>query len=383
MLSRIALLVHENQYHSKLVFTQSLSDALRRTGVSTEVIVASQASPAAIKKLKSTPPDLTASFSRIDRLRDGRFLWDHLEIPHVNMLLDPAIYYMDFRDSPYSLISCVDEGDCEAISATGFDRVFFLPHAAEDFSQITFPERPYDIVFLGSCYDYESIREVWQRDYPEVVGKVIEKAVDLLLSDHTTALTDALWSAWNEYRLDSNQYNFIQICWFVDCFARGYERIRQVKELAPFSVHVFGEMHQLTRNTNRDWNFYFKDYPHVTIHPALPFEKSLAVLAQAKFSLNSSPMFKRGTHERVFNSMAAGAVAITDINSYLEKQFRDESELLFYERKDFKKLIPKIQYLLDNPRKRDELAEQGRCQAVKYHSWDQRAQQFIEALNRK
>ena len=50
-----------------------------------------------------------------------------------------------------------------------------------------------------------------------------------------------------------------------------------------------------------------------------------------EISLNVMPWFKKGAHDRVFNSCLNGAVCLTDSSSYLDEIFTDGKDILFYD----------------------------------------------------
>ncbi|MEI3201212.1 MAG: hypothetical protein V8S21_04415 [Lachnospira eligens] len=60
------------------------------------------------------------------------------------------------------------------------------------------------------------------------------------------------------------------------------------------------------------------------------------MISQAKISLNVMPWFKKGAHDRVFNTMLNGGVALTDTSLFYENTFADGENVLFYSLEDLR-----------------------------------------------
>lgn len=383
MLSKISLITTFNLYESKRYFAQKFSEALQRAGIETQILdwESYQSKQDLLSDLMSFRPDLTCSFNTIQPLPDKQFLWDKLRLPHLAILVDPALYSVELVNSSYSIIACVDRQDCAALRSIPFHNVIFFPHAVErELNYDRQQARKYDVVFLGSCNDYEGVRKEWQSKYPAVVGTVLDSASELVLSDRYISLAEALTFAINQQPFDNASIDFATLFSYLDTYTRGKDRvnlIRSIKDPA-VKIHIFGQAEtERFSNAQHDWTYYVGSQSNVILHPSVPFTESLQILRQSKICLNSMPFFKDGTHERVFCSLACGCLPLTSSTRYLAEQFQEGKEILMYQPSKWNKVNDLIVDVLKNEKQRQLIAEQGRKKLMQHHTWDNRVEQLI------
>jgi len=383
MLRKICLLTNFNLYESKRYFTQKLAEAMERHGLEIKIIDARQGVLGAdtISAIRNFSPDFTCSFNTLDPIGERRFLWDFLAIPHLAFLVDPAFYSTTLTDSPYSLISCVDRSDCAVIASTGFKNVFFWPHAVErELAPDGNLEKTYDVVFLGSCYDYESLRASWRQRNTEAFNKVLDDAIDIVFSKETLSLGEALVEAWNSSKLDPQGVDFATMYYYLDNYTRGKDRIELIRSIKNAHVHVFGELATDNAVGILSWQQYFASQRNVTVHPPVLFGEAMEIYKRSKIVLNSMPFFRDGTHERIFASLACGCLPITSESKYLHEQFRENEELIFYKAAHRERVNSVIDEWLGNEKKRREAVASGRQKVMKHHTWDNRVQELLKSV---
>lgn len=141
---------------------------------------------------------------------------------------------------------------------------------------------------------------------------------------------------------------------------------------AGIQLHVFGD----------SWGQYFlkQQYPNLICHENVTVEDSLAIWQQSKLSLNIMSWHKAGFTERMAGIMLAGAVLVTDDTTYLRKRY-DSNDMLVFNLAKMKELPDKILSLLQNEKRRIEIAENGRRKTWKEHTWEKRAEQIEMLLN--
>lgn len=383
MLQKICFLVNYNLYESKRYFTQKLAEALNRKGIETRIIdVEEQAlSGDTIASIKRYSPDITASFNSLLPISETKFLWDFLEIPHWAILVDPAVYSIHLTRSPYAILSCVDRSDTEALRSYQFDRGFFFPHAVEEeLFHMASGSRKYEVVFLGSCYDYESLRLSWKQRNPEALNKVMDDAIDIFFGDKTIPLADALVKAWNASKLDYAGVDFTTLFYYLDNYTRGKDRVELIRSIKDAKVYVFGETSRDNAVGMLGWQQYLASQKNVAIYPSIPYSAAMEVLRQSKIALNSMPFFKNGSHERVFATLACGAVPVTTENLYFREIFKEGEDLLFYQMHNPGEVNAKVNELLENEEKRLKIAFGGGEKVKKHHTWDSRVDQIFVQL---
>lgn len=385
MLKKIGLIVTYNLYESKRHFVAKLAEALKRKDIEVKIFDGESYSRKAeiLNDIQKFSPDVTCSFNSIPPLPDGRFLWDWLSIPHLALLVDPSIYSTNLVKSPLAIISCVDRNDCALIKSQKFENVFFLPHAVEKELQADEgQQRPYDVVFIGSCNDYESARIDWQNKYPPIAGKILDSAAEQVFSKENVPLIDALVNSINANSFISNEIDFVTLFSYLDVYTRGKDRVELIRAInnSDIQVHIFGES-DLGRFANaHGWDYYVGKQPNVVLHPSVPFLESMEILKKSKICLNSMPFFKDGTHERIFTGLACGSVPVTSASRYIEENFKDGQELIVYQPCRWKNASKRIEDLLSDEDKRKEMAALGRKNVMKNHTWDNRVEQLLRTL---
>ena len=113
-------------------------------------------------------------------------------------------------------------------------------------------------------------------------------------------------------------------------------------------------------------------------------------MADSRIVLSTMTWFKDGTHDRVFNGMLQGAVAVTDTSVYMEEEFKGiyaggdygaaDAELGFFRLSEIEKLPDMVRYLLDDPGRMQQLADAGYKKALAGHTWEKRAMELDRDL---
>lgn len=378
-MQKICLIVNYNLYESKRHFTQKLAEAMHRQGIETMIIDMEEKSLKAEtgKQIQNFHPDITCSFNSILPISQGKFLWDIIQIPHLSILVDPALYSANLATSPYSLISCVDLLDLDLLKSSGVKSAFFWPHAIEkELGEESSQERIYDVVFLGSCYDHDSLRRQWRADHDEEYNKMMDQAIELVLGDNKTCLAEALLIALNQSKLKPASSDFLQMFAYLDHYTRGRDRVELIRSIKNVPVHIFGTMSNDLGIETMGWGHYIGRQENVHLHPQVTYQESLNILKQSKICLNSMPFFKNGTHERIFASLACGAVPLTSDNLYIQEHFKPNENLLIYQSGQWDAVEPAIAELLNNETKRKEIAAAGRQKVMAEHTWDNRVSEL-------
>lgn len=382
-LEKICLINNYNLYESKRHFALKFAEALERKGVATLTIDV-QETPLdfnAIQSIVNFNPTLTCSFNSILPLSSGKYLWDELKLPHWSILVDPVLYSMGLVQSPYSIISCVDQDDCHALGNSASDRVFFFPHAVErDLNGIGEEPKDRDVVFFGSCYDYEGLRETWQEQHPPEICQMLDDAIDIVLSTSEVSIAEALVQAWNRAALSPEGADFFTFFYYIDYYTRGKERVELIRAIKDFPIDVYGETSQEMDVNKRGWEYYLRDCKNVRLHPSVPFAESLKLLKRSKIALNSMPFFKRGTHERVFTALGSGALPITAENAYWNDHFTNGEDIALYRPGQWKQAEEIVHRYLTDETSRQEVVAKGAAKVKQKYTWDQRVDQILEEL---
>jgi spore maturation protein CgeB len=380
MIERVAILVNYNLYESKREFVKSLKSAFERKNVIVEIFDISQMTPHDGVEMQLFAPDFICSFNSMLPNKEGKYFFEILKIPFVSFLVDPSFYSLNLTKSPYSIITCVDRYDCEVIKSQNFDRVLFLPHAIDKDIPLKNEKRDLDVVFLGSCYDYESLQEHWNKTLSKELIDILETAIPLVLSDKHIPLLQALVAAWQESNLKLDQTKFAQLFYYLDNYTRGKDRVELIRAIENYPVHIFGEMMATDPLFKKGWDYYLKRQKNVTLHKSVPFTETASILSRSKICLNSMPFFKNGSHERVFLSLACGAIPLTSESLFIEEAFKKGKELLIYQPGHWEEVENLIDVYLKDETKRSEMARLGRQKVLEHHTWDNRVETLLNEL---
>lgn len=386
----IAIFSNYNLYESKRYFSAKLAEALNRYGIETSLIDYQRIQQQRDEILRSSNPQetlFTCSFNSLIPTSDGKFITDFTGVPHVAFLVDPAYNYQEMLRCSRTVFTCVDQYDCDYLKSKQIHEVFFWGHAVEkELAPEPNQEKPYDVVFLGSCYDHENLRKFWRQKMSKIDTNIIEAAIDTVLSDNVTPLYKATQMAIeqsglpieNEVELEKKILSYV---YYVDNYMRGKDRTELIRSIKNSHVHVFGDCCWRVEKPILDWKHSLKGMKNVTVHPAVSFEKSLEILKQSKICLNSMPFFKNGTHERIFTGLACRALPITTDNLWIRDNFKHGENILIYRPYHWNEVDSWVTEYIKHDEKRERMIDQGREIVMRRHTWDIRVLQLINNLD--
>lgn len=327
-------------------------------------------------------------------LRAGCNIWEELQIPCINILMDHPFCYKNALDHAPSnaIVLCTDRNHMRylqrfypEIPVTGY-----LPHAGKELPEEKRPltERSIDVLYAGnlsktfaenimpdlSKYKEFDAEDLCREVYEDLIAhpyKTTEQAIEEAL--------DSLGLAFSERELK----DIIADLHFIDLYAVSYYREKTVQVIVEqgISVQIYGA----------GWeNCSWIHRPNVSYGGKIPAEKVVAKMRDAKFVLSTMTWFKDGTHDRVFNGMLQGAVAVSDTSGYMKEEFcgfRDERcmeddkrELVFFELEELDRLPAQLKELLDQEKVAQQIADRGYKKAKQFHTWRVRALELEQDL---
>lgn len=381
MLKRMALFMPpQNQYQVLHHFTRSLSDALSRTGIDTQLLSAEYDQSSAIEALRDGKPDCTLAFN--GPLPDDQgFLCDRVQIPHVSCLVDAPHTYIPLIRSALSIVTCADRFHCDFLEGFNFHQVLFMPHAVDQ-AAIVPPHaqtnRPYDLLLLASFIDCDAIRKKWKKNYSAAMRKVLEEAAEISLTERNIPCVQALAQALDHYAktvdgLDPTKIDFVVLLDELENYIKGKDRLALVQSITEVPLHIVG--------TESDaWKKYLGKAKNITVAPSVSYEDALHLMRQSKIVLNSTPTKKNGAHERIFGGVASGAAVITNDNLYMRENFKNGEEMLFYRYGNWDEMNQLIDHYLHDAPARLELVNKGQVIIKDKHTWDHRAATLVSEL---
>ncbi len=321
---------------------------------------------------------------KIFEAENGETFWDRREILCVNIIVDHPFYYHELLKKPprRHILFCVDKNHVKYMERffPAIRYVSFLPLGGTSISDIFIPyeEREYNIVFTGNytpphTFDkyINRINEDYTRFYQNIIEDLIhtpDKTIEEAIESQTRAEIEEL--------TEEDLKNAFASMIFIDLYVRFYFRALAVSTLVDngFRVDVFGKGWDLLECRNKK---------NLIEHGPTFSHECICNMRNSRVSLNVMPWFKAGAHDRIFNSMLSKSVCLSDGSTFIQTQFTDEKDMVFYSLAAMDKLPAIADEILSNPDKAAGIAESGYQKARAKHSWKSRAITLSEYINRE
>ena len=232
------------------------------------------------------------------------------------------------------------------------------------------------ILFTATYDDPNEVYKVVQAA-PEPLRSVMKQLVEMRVADPLLPMEEAFaqYLRTEGLELSAEEFAlFMNAMYAVDAYIRNYFRKQVTDRLLAqkIPVTVMGSGWEKYRHPGERW---LKREPEVVF--GLSFER----IARAHVLLNVAPIFNRGMHDRIPAGMANGAVVLTEKNPYLERQFTDGNELMFYSLTDLDTAAEAAERLIGDPVLRGEIALRAYREFEAHHTWRCRAESIL-ALSR-
>jgi glycosyltransferase involved in cell wall biosynthesis len=366
----IVIISHYNQYSSKAIFSKQLKKALEKRGhkVVHFVIFGGDFDQEQTQYFLDETIDLFISFNSFGKVDSGHYFWDLLNAPMLLIFVDAAIYFIEMLNSPNVFVACIDKHDLSMLHSIGFNKCFYLPHATCPKEQIE--QKLQEVVFLATAVDPLLIEEEWKKSFSH---KEIQKAfevTELYDQEQTLSIAHCISLIFKEKLPKPLLDLHFDIEWYI----RGKKRIALMHALEGLDVHIYGEGN--LHFPGARWEDLVPKSIHV--HPSLTYDKTQVIYQHSRIVVNSSPFFKEGTHERVFDAMSAHALALTNRSGPLNDYFNDMEDLLFYDTPQ--EAREKIEKVLKDEELAKTIQRSGTEKVNKYHTWDQRAEELLKQM---
>lgn len=375
------------------IFTYELIPAFRQLGYETMEFDSSdmQKSLAKLSEFIKKPVTAVITFNNLGfnmELVEGKNIWDELGIYCINILMDHPFCHKPALDAApaHAIVLCPDKNHMRYLERfypqlpiTGF-----LPHAGKDLHIRPKPiaDRTTDVIYTGGLsksfaarmmpdfsqfsFDARKIADTAYEDLIRHPRKTTEQAIEeALLSSHI-------------YLSNENLCDFIEKIHYIDLLAVSWYREMAVRLLveAGISVTLYG-----TGWDGCEW----LSAPNLHFGGRISADAAVEEMQNAKIVLSTMTWFKDGTHDRVFNGMLAGAVALTDSSVYMRETFCGDiddpaAELIMFELEEISALPQTVKALLADSKRMQQIADNGRKKALAGHTWQTRAQELHDDL---
>ena len=264
-----------------------------------------------------------------------------------------------------------------------FATVFFPHGGKQTHCEMTPKEaRQTDLIVFATLDDQISATfsssDNWQKVFPDLSrtpfasqrNKIVELSDSLIQGNYALDLIEALQIELSGDSLYSTTEGASLAATF-DSFLKRYRRLYLIKELInsayarQLSISFYGSGWDKLGAIPDRW---------ATFKP-IHYDSQFDIFNQSKCVLNLDPNWATGTHDRVFNTMSAKSLAITNDNKYTSIIFDSASDCVTYN--NVKELPEKIEQGLAQW---DSLVERGHLNFSMNFTWKNRCLSIIHAL---
>lgn len=323
------------------------------------------------------------------RVQDGSYLLGEVSAPRYFWSFDhPAGFYDIIHNTPDDLIILtLDKYYVEYSKQFLCRRALFFPPGGEgpskawknfdEFRAAKMNGNTMDISFLGTSgvglkENIDYTREHNQEIFPLVYNysrELMEHSDEPSDKAFARALDDLHLN--DDRQLSSQDFAKLFYEWAgMEKNASKDVRKRVVKELAKSVIdfHVFGE----------GWK-NLGDFPGFRVHDTIPYQQAKEIYDKSWISLNVMSWHKAGFTERIAEPQLHGSLVVSDSTEYLRENYTDGEDIILFDptEQGIAELPARIKALLSDKNRLLHIAWNGYQNALKNHTWDARADQFL------
>lgn len=314
------------------------------------------------------------------QLPSGINMWEALAIPCINILVDHPYWYHNIlmRTPRTGIVLCIDRNHSQYIErlyphipCTGF-----LAHGGTPADHVLKPiaARKIDVLYAGSLYaEYAATQKPDFTHFHFPAEEICEKSIKRLIMHPEATIESVIEEQLLQTGIvlpDEELRQFFSTCVYIERVVSSHYREKIVSSLAKagISLTIYGEGWSAC-----DWIHL----PNVHYGGLISPKEVLDKMEDSKIVLNTMPWFKDGSHERVFNAMLRGAVAVSETSSYLTESLPRDTWIPFSLQPDSLSDLPQqIANLLLNEPRLQSIASAGYHLSVSEHTWQARAQEL-------
>ena len=308
----------------------------------------------------------------------GENIWETLGIPCINILVDhPCRYHAGvLLNMPSTgVILCIDRNHMNYVNRFYPNIMFngFLPHGGDSpcVSHKPISERKIDVLYGGDLFKTPQEFNFSEFKFPE--KQIITHMIDHPEDTFEAAVEGQLLQA-GVVVPDEKLRAFISAHVQLENYANSYYREKILGNIAKagISLDIYG-----AGWTECDWS----SLPNVHCHGKISPEEVLLKMEDSKIVLNTMHWFKDGAHERVFNAMMCGAVALSETSKYMVEALPADTWVSFDLSEESLSSLPgRIEKLLADEDEMQRIASAGHDLAVLEHSWKARTAELHRDL---
>ena len=380
-MKRVVLIHHPcTRYGVLSCMTAELQKALQRFDIDASLCMW-ETPDDLVSHVQREKPDCTWS---INILLEAELCFHPLGVPHVYLSVDALTYcHPSLVQMPHLVCLFVDSSSVALYNQQKERKAHWFPHAISNevlaeyrsFPALPIEDRPYDVALLGSHIAYDQELLFWMHTFPkEAVSALVDLAERCLgdgnclflqeISNFLDSRPDLLHAIKTLGLFPHHLVNSFER------YVRGLDRARLLKALQGRQIHIFTDEQDISR-----WNT-MPEAKGATFHTSVTYDQVASVCRRSKIVLNSTPTIRKGFHERLFLSLASGAVTVTspvDLPTWLY----DEGALVPYDSNSLSSLNDRLEQALLIPKNITRIVSW----LEKEHTWDARLTTYLTTID--
>lgn len=313
------------------------------------------------------------------KLNRDEYIHDRIYGPKYNMVLDHPVWLENLMTNvPENYYVLTHDKNYKAFIKQYYHEVkdvYILPPASDHeliASDVDYDNRSIDVAFIGTYGDYKEKEKMIDEAMPQVkdmVWRFIEtlKAKpeltfeagfrETLTAEGISMTDDEFFDVFSKLKPAFHYMTY-------------YVRFKAVESLinSGITVNVWGSGWRKSELYGRK---------NLIVHDDIRMDEMYNVLRDSKISINIMAWHKDGFTERMANSMAAGAVLLTDETTYEADGFCSGVNYESFSIKDMGEIAAKVKRLLSDDDRRKTIARNGRIYACEHATWDNRAKALL------
>lgn len=360
-------------------FAFRFGEALRREGVGV-IFATGDGAAEDINDLLLKPLSAVVGFQSMlfgKKLSGGGYFGNVIRAPKFQFLFDHPIYLTKELEKEVANVYVLSQDETYAVYVNEKLKhvagAYHFPPAGIEMVYDVPKEKTMDLSFIGTYYDYRNQldkMDTLPKNYREISNRFYERQK----AHPNERAEEALQVVLDDMGFETTEDEFVECLFAMGHAVRAlmyYFREKVVETLlnGGIKVDVYSDSWKAAP---------FANHENLTIHPEIPFEESLSVIAQSKMSLNVMSWHKGGMTERLNNAMLNKSLCVTDQTTYIKREF--SNEMLQFDLEDFSDLPKRVKTLLEDDAAREEMVRRAYEKAIATQTWECRAKEFLQIL---
>lgn len=379
------ILPQADRYSQNAIITKWIASGVKKQGVPTRLITPPQDKKKPehfIRELTENPPACTFCINGILPDKEGNFLADLIQIPHIAYCIDSPTIYYGLCNSDLTTIATIDTEFQNIFSEIKGGAVLFLPGAAPSYIEPVpaIEERSIDILMAPHLIDPDKILDEWSATLPKKMVDFLKDSADMALNFPKETFTSAFLKGWDFFsgaeQAEFDHFRSLTLIYELEMYIRGKDQLQLLKAFDGRDIELV-----IPQGTTHAWGKLLKGHQaNFSFIEGGDFDTLFSKVKDSKIVLHSSPHLKNGTDGAPFISLIGGAYVFSNENLWLSKKYTKSEGISYYKYNEPKKIREEIEHLLSQPQEMDQAILVGRNKVIEEDTWNSRAEQLIKEL---